>query len=61
MINLKELLQENEMILEYQNKVGSTIVVIKGKTKGDAEALFRDITADMLKRLGDLKKLTLEF
>lgn len=62
MIYLKPLLENKDMILEYQNKIGSTIVVIKGKSKGDAEVIFRHITKDILKQLGEeIKKFTLEY
>jgi len=61
-INLKQLLKESSMIMEYRNQVGSTVVVIKNKSKGEAEIIFRELIArDMIKQLEGIKKITLEF
>ena len=50
------------MILEYRNQVGSCIIVIKNKSKGEAEIIFRELIArDMIKQLEGIKKITLEF
>lgn len=61
----EELLKEKgnkNMILEYQNRVGTTTVVIKGKTKGESEILFREIISrDLIKQLEGVKKIILEF